>query len=69
MIKVLVHQIFDTLPKDITLYLNNIENALKLAMILSKDTSVLEVSIYRDNELIRKEKNEINFLKHYGKGR
>ena len=66
MYRLFLTQIFDTIPKDCSIYLNNLEVALNAADYLAKDQSSLEVIVYQGNSAIKKFKNEINFLKYYG---
>lgn len=65
MFKLVIHQIFATLPKDVTLYLEDEAMAHKVSAELIKDSSVLDVSIYKDDKVIKKFKNEVNFVKFY----
>lgn len=66
MYRLFLQQVFDTVPKDCSFYLNNLEVALNTANVLSKDESALEVIVYKGGEIIRKFKNEVNFIKYYG---
>lgn len=67
MYQIILHQIFDTNVKDVTLYVSDYNVALGISESFIKDPSALDVFIYRDKTTLKKLINEINFVKCYGK--
>jgi len=66
MYKLVITQILNTIPKDVTLYLNEESSAYKISSELTKDSTMLDVIIYKDDKVVKKFKNETNTIRFWG---
>lgn len=66
MYKLVITQILNTIPKDVTLYLNDESSAYKISSELAKDSTMLDVVIYKNDKVVKKFKNETNTIRFWG---
>ena len=66
MYKLVITQILNTIPKDVTLYLNDESSAYKISNELAKDSTMLDVVIYKNDKVVKKFKNETNTIRFWG---